>query len=104
MATKSCRRFLAGSRACALQRKLAAEAYENLALTMHFPIAWDPYFHDTMSVFDVYRARPATAGLGNALPSSYFFPADHASHRWFRLRAAPVILAWIFEAGGNQSS
>ena len=22
---------------------------------MHFPSAWDPYFHDTMSVFDVYH-------------------------------------------------
>ena len=39
----------------ALQRKLAAETNENLALTMHFPTAWDPYFHDTMSVFDVYH-------------------------------------------------
>jgi hypothetical protein len=38
-----------------LQRKLAAEANENLALTMHFPAAWDPYFHDTMSVFEVYH-------------------------------------------------
>ena len=38
-----------------LQRKLAAETNENLALTMHFPTAWDSYFQDTMSVFDVYH-------------------------------------------------
>jgi hypothetical protein len=38
-----------------LQRKLAAETNENLALTMHFPTAWDPYFRDAMSVFDVYH-------------------------------------------------
>ena len=39
----------------ALRRKLAAETDDSLALTMHFPSAWDPYFHDTMSVFDVYH-------------------------------------------------
>jgi hypothetical protein len=38
-----------------LQRKLAAETDQSLALTMHFPTAWDPYFKDTMSVFDVYH-------------------------------------------------
>lgn len=38
-----------------LQRKLAAENDEALALTMHFPTAWDPYFRDTMSVFDAYH-------------------------------------------------
>ena len=38
-----------------LQRKLASETAESLALTMHFPTSWDPYFHDTMSVFDVYH-------------------------------------------------
>ena len=38
-----------------LQRKLVAERDENLALIMHFPTAWDPYFHDTMTVFEVYR-------------------------------------------------
>jgi DinB superfamily len=39
----------------ALQRRLAGETEESLALTMHFPILWDPYFRDTMSVFDVYH-------------------------------------------------
>ena len=38
-----------------LQRKLAAETDENLALAMHFPTEWDPFFQDTMSVFDVYH-------------------------------------------------
>jgi hypothetical protein len=38
-----------------LQRKLAAETDQSLALTMHFPTAWDPYFKDTMSVFNVYH-------------------------------------------------
>ena len=39
----------------ALQRKLAAETDASLALTMHFPTAWDPYFKPTMSVLDVYH-------------------------------------------------
>jgi len=39
----------------ALQRKLAAETDTSLALSMHFPTAWDPYFKPTMSVLDVYH-------------------------------------------------
>jgi DinB superfamily len=39
----------------ALQRNLASETEQGLALTMHFPTSWDPYFLDTMSVFDVYH-------------------------------------------------
>jgi len=38
-----------------LERKLAAESGSSLALTMHFPTAWDPYFKPTMSVLDVYH-------------------------------------------------
>ena len=38
-----------------LERKLAAESSSSLALTMHFPTAWDPYFTPTMSVLDVYH-------------------------------------------------
>ena len=38
-----------------LQRKLASETEASLALTMHFPTSWDPYFQATMSVFDVYH-------------------------------------------------
>ena len=39
----------------ALQHKLAAETDASLALTMHFPTAWDPYFKPVMSVLDVYH-------------------------------------------------
>jgi DinB superfamily len=39
----------------ALQRRLATETDASLALTMHFPTAWDPYFKPTMSVLDVYH-------------------------------------------------
>jgi hypothetical protein len=39
----------------ALQRRLAIETDASLALTMHFPTAWDPYFKPTMSVLDVYH-------------------------------------------------
>jgi hypothetical protein len=38
-----------------LQHKLDGETEKSLALTMHFPTAWDPYFQDTMSVLDVYH-------------------------------------------------
>jgi hypothetical protein len=39
----------------ALQRRLDHENPETLALTMHFPIEWDPYFRPQMSVLDVYH-------------------------------------------------
>ena len=39
----------------ALDRRLAAETPASLALTMHFPTRWDPYFRDSMSVLDVYH-------------------------------------------------
>jgi hypothetical protein len=39
----------------ALQHRLATESDASLALTMHFPTAWDPYFKPTMSVLDVYH-------------------------------------------------
>lgn len=39
----------------ALQRGLATETQASLALAMHFPTAWDPYFKSTMSVLDVYH-------------------------------------------------
>jgi hypothetical protein len=38
-----------------LQHKLDDETGNSLALTMHFPTAWDPYFRDIMSVLDVYH-------------------------------------------------
>jgi hypothetical protein len=39
----------------ALRRRLDGESEHTLALTMHFPTAWDPYFRPTMSVGDVYH-------------------------------------------------
>lgn len=38
-----------------LQRRLRAESASSLALRMHFPTAWDPYFAPTMSVLDLYH-------------------------------------------------
>lgn len=38
-----------------LERDLAAETDERLALSMHMPTSWDPYFKPTMSVLDVYH-------------------------------------------------
>jgi hypothetical protein len=38
-----------------LQRKLAAESEKNFALGMHFPVGWDPFFDDYMTLDDVYR-------------------------------------------------
>jgi hypothetical protein len=38
-----------------MHRKLDGESEKSMALTMHFPTAWDPYFQDTMSVLDVYH-------------------------------------------------
>ena len=39
----------------ALTRRLEGETPAQLALTMHFPTRWDPYFQPTMSVLDVYH-------------------------------------------------
>ena len=38
-----------------LQRDLAEESDAELALAMHFPMTWDPYFGPTMNVLDVYH-------------------------------------------------
>jgi hypothetical protein len=39
----------------ALHRRLDTETASSLALTMHFPPDWDPYFRPTMTVLDVYH-------------------------------------------------
>lgn len=39
----------------ALQRRLDRENPQSLALRMHFPTDWDPYFRPTMSVLEVYH-------------------------------------------------
>jgi hypothetical protein len=37
-----------------LRRRLARESEDALGLAMHFPLGWDPYFKDVMTVADVY--------------------------------------------------
>jgi hypothetical protein len=39
----------------ALHRSLDAEHEATLVRGMHFPVRWDPYFRDTMTVADVYH-------------------------------------------------
>jgi DinB superfamily len=38
-----------------LRDGLARESEDALGLAMHFPVGWDPYFKDVMTVADVYR-------------------------------------------------
>jgi hypothetical protein len=37
-----------------LRARLQRESERTLALAMHFPVGWDPYFKDVMTVADVY--------------------------------------------------
>jgi hypothetical protein len=39
----------------ALHRHLDRESDQALARRMHFPVDWDPYFADTMSLLDLYH-------------------------------------------------
>jgi hypothetical protein len=38
-----------------LDRRLDAETEDSLLLSMHFPVRWDPFFADRMTVLDVYH-------------------------------------------------
>jgi hypothetical protein len=38
-----------------LHRRLDAESEEALGRRMHFPVGWDPFFRDTMTLEQVYR-------------------------------------------------
>lgn len=38
-----------------LQRSLRAQSDESLARGMHFPVGWDPYFRDFMTLLEVYH-------------------------------------------------
>jgi hypothetical protein len=38
-----------------LHRRLDAESDDALNLRMHFPVGWDPFFHDAMTLEQVYR-------------------------------------------------
>lgn len=46
-----------------LRSDLTRESSDTLALAMHFPVGWDPYFSPVMTVADVYR-----------------YPAQHYDH------------------------
>jgi hypothetical protein len=39
----------------ALHRRLDRETEQSLAAAMHFPVRWDPFFRDTMTVADLYH-------------------------------------------------
>ncbi|MFD7980587.1 DinB family protein [Streptomyces sp. NPDC059749] len=38
-----------------LERRLAAESERDLARGMHYPVRWDPFFQDFMTLADLYR-------------------------------------------------
>ena len=38
-----------------LRASLEGQSERTLALAMHFPTGWDPYFNDVMTIADVYR-------------------------------------------------
>jgi DinB superfamily len=38
-----------------LRRGLARESERTLSLAMHFPVGWDPYFKEVMTIADVYH-------------------------------------------------
>ncbi|MGA5191614.1 DinB family protein [Streptomyces griseoincarnatus] len=39
----------------ALERRLAADSEADLARGMHYPVRWDPFFKDFMTLADIYR-------------------------------------------------
>ncbi|WP_329625233.1 DinB family protein [Streptomyces sp. NBC_01255] len=39
----------------ALERRLAEESEAGLARGMHYPVRWDPFFQDYMTLADIYR-------------------------------------------------
>ncbi|MER5474217.1 DinB family protein [Streptomyces sp. NPDC002935] len=38
-----------------LHRRLDAEQESDLTLSMHYPTRWDPFFHDVMTIADLYH-------------------------------------------------
>jgi DinB superfamily len=38
-----------------LRGRLARESERTLALAMHFPVGWDPYFKEIMTIADIYH-------------------------------------------------
>ena len=57
----------------ALQRSLCRENAESLRRGMHFPMRWDPYFRDYMTLADVYA-----------------FPGKHYDHHRQQLSLAKL--------------
>ncbi|WP_406422476.1 DinB family protein [Streptomyces sp. NBC_00873] len=60
----------------ALERHLAEESEADLARGMHYPVRWDPFFQDYMTLADIYRYptqhfdfhhRQLTLGSGNTV-------------------------------------
>ena len=47
--------FLFDHVVAALHRRLDAESNAELARGMHYPSRWDPFFHDYMTLADLYR-------------------------------------------------
>ena len=41
-----------------LHRRLEAESEESLGRQMHFPVDWDPFFEDTMTLGEIYAYGP----------------------------------------------
>jgi hypothetical protein len=39
----------------ALRRRMDRETDESLNRTMHFPVDWDPFFRDRMTLLEVYH-------------------------------------------------
>lgn len=54
-----------------LLARLEQESGSSLDLAMHFPVGWDPYFHDVMTVTDVYH-----------------YPTQHYDHHRHQLTTA----------------
>jgi DinB superfamily len=59
-----------------LRGRLAGESDHALGLAMHFPVGWDPYFKDTMTVADVYH-----------YPTQHY---DHHRHQLTTRRALDI--------------
>ena len=58
-----------------LRASLARESQRTLALAMHFPTRWDPYFNDVMTVADVYD-----------------YPTQHYNHHRRQLTTSRALL------------
>ena len=60
-----------------LRRRLVRESERTLGLAMHFPVGWDPYFKDVMTVGDVYH-----------------YPTQHYEHHRRQLTTRRALEIW----------